>query len=843
MRISIFPKYCALVSLVFLQTACGDLASDRSKDKEALAIQALRGVGGPPAEPSPIAIFSSNTSNNLLNDPGFENPSTKAWSGSTGALVYGFSRSGIGMAWLGGNRNSSDSIWQEVSLPAGQKISFDFWYRVTPDTTSTSAIDRFFVELYSASDIKLATLFSISKTNAATSWIQSSQFDLSSYAGQKIKIRFSATTGTDSISSFYLDDTSITVTGSGTSSGTGTSTSNSNDFSGSRSFYSVEKSIDGFKVTHKSTGTSRTVLNPKTLTFDDVTINLEIASKAQSIPAKDLYSLIELYIAYLGRIPDADGLGYWIDQFKNGKTLEEIGKTFYAAATQFPELTGYSNTMSNTDFVKIVYKNVLGRTTVDTEGLNYWSSSLASGKETRGTLVKTMLNAAHTFKGDSTYGWVADLLDNRIAVASKYAIDQGITFNSIDASVANGIKIANATTATSTDVALSLMGLIDPTFSLGCPSNCGTTANQSGSTDTSSGNLNPVSSITFGDQKFVSFTSGYNTILGVTGNGDLYGWGDGYFGTLANGSKNWVSTFTKIGTGFKRVYTTHGSDSTAFGIKTDNSLWAWGNDRGGLGNGSRGGTDVYQPIQVGTDFEKLAPGFGCSFGIKTDGSLWAWGASCGTQPYQSQFAVPVQLGTNFSDITTAGYGLTAVKKDGTLWIWGSNEGRLITAGFPMPGVAYKSSFAELTLVGDGYKQVAASKTAVLGLKKDGSVWVWGSGYYGELGNGKKGSSEIIPPTLVASGFSEISAGDTYFLGLKTDGSVWSWGHISGLSSQTAADSVVPKKVRDNFAKIFANIWTAYAIGKDGSLWAWGDRYGLAFANITADYAATPQKIK
>ena len=806
-----------------------------------LVMQAKRGIGGPPTELGAVGIFSANTSNNLLNDPGFESPSTKAWSGSLGVLVYGFSRSGIGMAWFGGNRSSNDSIWQEVSLPSGQKISFDFWYRVTPDLTSTSTNDRFLVELYSTSDVKLATLFSITKTNATTSWVQSNSFDLSAYAGQKIKIRFSATTGADSISSFYVDDTSITATG--TISGTGSTTSNNNVFIGARNLYSIEKSIDGFKVTHKTTGTTRNVSNPKTLIFDDVTINLEIASKAQSIPSKDLNSLIELYIAYLGRIPDADGLGYWIDQFKSGKTLEEIGKTFYAAATQFPELTGYSNTMSNTDFVKIVYKNVLGRTTVDTEGLNYWSSSLASGKETRGTLVKAMLNAAHTFKGDATYGWVANLLDNRIVVASKYAIDQGITFNSIDASVANGIKIANATTATSTDAALSLMGLIDPSFSLGCPSSCGTTANQSGSTDSSSGNLNPASSIPFGDQKFVSITSGYNTILGVTNNGDLYGWGDGYFGTLANGSKNWVSTFTKIGTGYKRVYTTQGSDSTAFGIKTDDSLWAWGNDRGGLGNGSRGGTDVYQPIQVGTNFAKLAPGFGCSFGIKTDGSLWAWGASCGPQPYQSKFAVPVQLGTDFSDITTAGYGLTAVKKDGTLWIWGSNEGRLVTAGFPMPGVQSKSSFAELTLVGDGYKQVVASRTAVLGLKKDGSVWVWGYGYYGELGNGKKGSSEIIQPTLVASGFSEISAGYTYFLGLKTDGSVWSWGHISMLSSQTAADSLVPNKVGDNFAKIFANTWTAYAIGKDGSLWAWGDRYGLTFANITADYAATPQKIK
>lgn len=830
----LMPMFCCVVLV-----ACGASSNFTDKQMQVSQLNAKRGLSGPPGEVWGLSLSSSASStSNLLLNPGFETFSQTAWHFSENLVVVGDTHSGLFHAWLGGYWNANDYAWQDVVLPVGQKAVLDFWYKVEPSSTIANPKDIFTVEVDSTSNTKLLSLMTITAPTASTGWKQSAQFDLSAFAGQTVRIRFSATTGSNSKTSFYLDDTSLTLVAAGADNTTGGVTSNV--FNANRSNYSVVKGTNGFTVTNKSTNETKVVAGVQSLVFNDVTINLGIADKAKTVSVSELNSLIELYIAYLGRVPDADGLAYWIDQFKGGRSLEEIGKTFYAAAIQFPDLTGYSATMSDADFIRIVYKNVLGRTSVDTSGMNYWSASLASGAETRGTLVKKILSSAHTFKGDATYGWVADLLDNRIQVATSYAVDQGITFKTVDDSVANGIKIANATTATSTSSAMNLFGLIDPGFSLSCTSTCSSNGSNS---ETGGSGTNTSGGVVFGTQKFVTMSSGQHTVFGITATGELFGWGSGTFGALGNGSTKDFHPFTSLGSGFTSVSTTKGGDFTSFAIKTDGSLWAWGIDRGGLGNGSTGGNDRLSPVQIGSNFASVAPGYGCSFGIKSDGTLWAWGGTCGTYPYATKFAYPSQIGSGFVTATTSGYGLTAIKTDGSLWVWGSNESRLVTAGYPKSLAPYASSFDALTQVGTGYKALASTSAGVIALKTDGSLWTWGQNYYGEMGRGVQGNVAYVTPQQIGTGFSAIAAGEKYALGLKTDGSLWSWGHISISSLQTGADSTVPKKVGSDYAKIFASPWTAYAVGVDGSLWAWGDNYGLVFANLTSSYAAIPQKIQ
>lgn len=238
-------------------------------------------------------------------------------------------------------------------------------------------------------------------------------------------------------------------------------------FAYNRNNYTITSSSTGYTVIASRGTEGLTFLsNVNTLKFADATINLGIGSKSKTISSSDLTSLIELYIAYFNRVPDADGLDYWIDQFNTGRTLDQIGESFYAAAVQYSSLTGYLSSMKNTDFVTKVYQNVLGRSTPDQEGLNYWSDSLASGKETRGTLIRSMLLSAHSFKGDATYGSVADLLDNKAAVSHYFAIQQGLNYNSSETSIAQGMAIAAAVTSTSTNTAASLIGTGDAAFNL-----------------------------------------------------------------------------------------------------------------------------------------------------------------------------------------------------------------------------------------------------------------------------------------------------------------------------------------------------------------------------------------
>lgn len=196
------------------------------------------------------------------------------------------------------------------------------------------------------------------------------------------------------------------------------------------------------------------------LRFQDFSVNLEVTSKARAMLLNDVNRLIELYISFFNRIPDSDGLSYWIDEFNNGKSINQIAKSFYDAGVQYSELTGFSKTMSEEDFINVIYRNTLGRTNgADAEGLKYWSEQLKQGKATYGSLVSDILNSAHGFKGDATWGWVADLLDNKIFVASKIAVDWGISFNSPEESIKKGMDIVAAVTPTNSWDAIKLIGL------------------------------------------------------------------------------------------------------------------------------------------------------------------------------------------------------------------------------------------------------------------------------------------------------------------------------------------------------------------------------------------------
>jgi serralysin len=111
---------------------------------------------------------------------------------------------------------------------------------------------------------------------------------------------------------------------------------------------------------------------------------------------------------------------------------------------------------------------VLGRSDgADAEGLAYWTGELASGRASNGSLVSTILNSAHTFKGDATYGWVANLLDNKLAVAKTFAIDWGLNNNTPAESISQGMAIAAAVTPTGTAAAIALIGVTASELQLG----------------------------------------------------------------------------------------------------------------------------------------------------------------------------------------------------------------------------------------------------------------------------------------------------------------------------------------------------------------------------------------
>jgi hypothetical protein len=201
--------------------------------------------------------------------------------------------------------------------------------------------------------------------------------------------------------------------------------------------------------------------------FPDMSVNLRVGVDSRSISAWDLKLLEDLYVGFFNRVPEADGLDWWIAQVHAGRSIVQVADNFYAAALQYPEQTGYTSSMTAADFVNLVYRNTLGRPDgADPQGLQFWVNALANGTS-RGYLVDQVVQSALSLKGDATWGWVADLLDNKAAVAYHFAVQMGLGYNTPQDSITHGMQIASAVTPTSTAEAIALIGVPDTFSTLG----------------------------------------------------------------------------------------------------------------------------------------------------------------------------------------------------------------------------------------------------------------------------------------------------------------------------------------------------------------------------------------
>ena len=224
------------------------------------------------------------------------------------------------------------------------------------------------------------------------------------------------------------------------------------------------KKIDDSTFLIGTQGTTKWAVHQvETLVFKDFTVNLSIAKNAASISQKALNDLSELYVAYFNRIPEADGLDYWITQFKNGMSLTQIGDAFFIAAQDYSSLTGYTSTMSNTEFINVIYKNSLGRAEgADIAGLQYWLKELNDGTMTKGSMVHAVLVGAHERNGENPERSLeANLLDNKIIVANKFAVEWGLNYLTPEQSIVKGMQIAALVTPNDIQSAINLIGIHD----------------------------------------------------------------------------------------------------------------------------------------------------------------------------------------------------------------------------------------------------------------------------------------------------------------------------------------------------------------------------------------------
>lgn len=284
--------------------------------------------------------------------------------------------------------------------------------------------------------------------------------------------------------------------------------------------------------------------------------------------------------------------------------------------------------------------------------------------------------------------------------------------------------------------------------------------------------------------------------------------------------------------------------STAYALFADGSVAAWGD-----GNRGWGYHDI--PVQVrATGVTAVAQGWNFGVALQSDGTVAAWGDNCWGElgqgaPGNCQLSPSVANNLESSRVPLPVKGLSAVtavaagpqfglalRSDGTVWAWGRNDGGQLGGGTTnSSGVGTPTEVNGL----DDVVAIAAgagSWGTAYALRSDGTVWAWGQGGSGQLGDGKDANSTTPVQVTGLRGVVGIAAGASVGYALLADGTVWAWGDGSsgGLGNGSTVDSAVPVQVHGLHDVIaiaaggiqsYGNHAAGYALAADGSVWAWG----------------------
>jgi len=238
------------------------------------------------------------------------------------------------------------------------------------------------------------------------------------------------------------------------------------------------------------------------------------------------------------------------------------------------------------------------------------------------------------------------------------------------------------------------------------------------------------------------------------------------------------------------------------------------------------------PVSASADESGIEPrvsaGSGHTQALCADGSVWGWGmmyyggnlADGSTAGHKGYKKVPVQAKgsggkgflTNITDISCSTVTTLALTSEGTVYGWGvGDQGQLGQGQKRNSAVPVQVKSPDGTGFLADIKAVAAGHAHGCALKKDGTIWTWGLNDRGQLGNGTYESSPL-PVQVKDSGGTgvfgdiiSIAAGVGHCAAVDSSGTVWTWGEnvVGQLGDGTTEDRNLPVKIESIKDAVFA----------------------------------------
>lgn len=286
------------------------------------------------------------------------------------------------------------------------------------------------------------------------------------------------------------------------------------------------------------------------------------------------------------------------------------------------------------------------------------------------------------------------------------------------------------------------------------------------------------------------------------------------------------------------VGSTSRTGSRTCAVKSDKTLWCWGENLRGLADPDSntairgGGANLYVPTQVGSGvtWSGVAVGAG-QFALNEAKEAYAWGVNyvgqlgLHTVGIQSTpiSATPTDGGTTWSSVAGGGNHACGIRNNGTAACWGRGDLGMLGSG------VVESSNAPIDVSGgyNDWTQLDAGSAFTMGLRSGAAdtIYCWGDS---TICKQAPFGIKLLPTGLTVSGvtnWTHITAGSDHACALTSDARLFCWGYngFGQLGNGNTNQQTTPVHISP------ANTWQAVsaasshtcAIRSDGTLWCWG----------------------
>lgn len=209
-------------------------------------------------------------------------------------------------------------------------------------------------------------------------------------------------------------------------------------------------------------------------------------------------------------------------------------------------------------------------------------------------------------------------------------------------------------------------------------------------------------------------------------------------------------------------------------LKNDGTLWIKG--YGLFGDGQDYVYEYRSAQQIMDNVREIAAYDFSYAAVRTDNSLWMWGEDTSDRFFGENagktLLTPVKVMDNVSKVRMDIRNTAVIKTDNTLWIWGGNFGGQTGNGAHGEKEVQLTPFKAL----EGAVEVSCGMYHTLAITTDGSLYAWGFDYHGAIGVGDNRPTFKLSPVKVFEGgssqpaqgvFSDVSTADYYY-----DAVVW-----------------------------------------------------------------------